>query len=473
MPHKPVVFIPGFPASELVRRDSGRTVFPPSGKNLLSPGKRQALVDLLTRPDPPPHELVAGEPIRRVLPIAKQAESLYDILRMKHGYTIDSGDNFRAIGWDWRFAVDDAVVQGAIRDAIVTLANRNGRKVVVIVHSTGGLVFRRLLESDPSLTSSIEQVLAFGVPWAGNLKAFRYLTHGEAIGLLIAKLSATQTREVMRHAQAAYDLCPPDPAKTALVDRDGARLRLVTGENGDDFGPMVSTSWLPAGAPDLHARAHSADARLGRRTSSIDLPGHAVTPILNIAGWGVVTEVRCVVDQKGKAVFNPEVHGRPAGDEKDGDGTVALKSACWLQGPDVRTLVVPIGVYPTSGFPHPHPRIWDSPPLEPIFREVLDGTAAQPWVWAAADADEAIDRKRDITIRIVASDSDGAPLPGAHATLRIAGGATRVDLAGRTRAAVVVKRGRMHPNAAPDMYRFTIDVEWTGGKKELPVLVRV
>jgi hypothetical protein len=277
----------------------------------------------------------------------------------------------------------------------------------------------------------------------------------------------------MRHAQAAYDLCPPDPAKTSLVDRDGTRLRLVTGEHGDDFGPMVSTSWLPAGAPELHARALSADDRLGRRTSTIALTGHRVPLILNIAGWGVATEVRCVVDQKGKAVFNPEMNGRPVGDEKEGDGTVALKSACWLGGPDVRTLVVPIGVYPTSGFPNPHPRIWDSPPLGPIFREVLDGSDAQPWVWAAADADEAIDRKRDITIRIAASDSGGAPLPGAHATLRIAGGATRVDLAGRTRAAVVVKRGHMYPNAAPDMYRFTIDVEWTGGKKELPVLVRV
>lgn len=468
---KPVIFIPGFPASELFQQSTGRTVFPPSLQDLLNSERKKRLVELLTRPDPG-RDIIAGPPIRRVIEIAKQAESLYDILRLRFGYTIDSGDNFRAIGWDWRLAVDDAAVQAAIANAIVTLS-AGGQRVVVILHSTGGLVFRRLLESQPQLAARIEHILAFGVPWAGNLKAFRYLTHGAATGPFFLQLSRTQTRAVMRRAQAAYDLCPPDPAKTAMVDRDGNPLNLVTRGNAQ-IGPMVATNWIPSADADMHARARSADQRLGTRTNQILLAGGTATPpITNIAGWGVETEVRCVVDADGGVEFNPLVRNRPVGDEKDGDGTVALKSAAWLAGASVQTFYVPIGVYPISGIPAPHPRIWDAPPLDEIFDRVLQGTAAQPFVWAAADGDEAIDRNRDVTIRLVAQDESGAPLPNARATLRIGTGIER-DLGGAARASIVLKRRNLRGNAAPDLFRFTIDVTWgANGRKEVPVLIRV
>lgn len=470
---KPVVFIPGFPASELFQRSTGKTVFPPALSDLLNSDRKKKLVALLTRPDSTPPDIVAGQPIRRILDIAKQAESLYDLLRQRYGYTIDGGDNFRAIGWDWRLGVDDTAVQTAIRDAITTLS-ASGQRVVVIIHSTGGLVFRRLLESEPQLAEKIEHIFAFGVPWAGNLKAFRYLTQGAAIGPFFLKLSAAQTREVMRHAQAAYDLCPPDPARTALVDQAGLPLNLVTGPRGNQVGPMVTTSWIPAGDSDTAMRAQQADQRLGTRTSQITLAGHATPPITNVVGWGVETEVRCRLDASGGVAFNPPVRGRAVGDEKEGDGTVALKAAAWLSGPTVRTFILPIGVYPTAGIPSPHPRIWDSPPLEPIFNHVLKGQAAEVHVCAAADADEAIDRNSDVTVRLVAADVNGAALPNARATVRLPGNPVSFTFGGEVRANVVVRRRGMTGNAARDMFRFTIDVEWgVNEKRELPLLIRV
>jgi hypothetical protein len=162
--------------------------------------KREDLITQLCDVTPPP-KIVAGQPIRRVMMIAKQAESLYDLLRSRFGYTIESGTNFRAIGWDWRLAIDDYRVQDDIKRAIHDLFLATGEKVAIFLHSTGGLVFRKLIENDPSIKSEIATIISFGVPWAGTLKALLYLTDGEAMGFLTAKLSAAQTRRIIRSAR--------------------------------------------------------------------------------------------------------------------------------------------------------------------------------------------------------------------------------------------------------------------------------
>ena len=61
-------------------------------------------------------------------------------------------------------------------------------------------------------------MLAFGVPWAGTLKALRNLDLGAAIGFpaLGLGLAASDVRRVMRTCQAAYDLLPPGPPATDL-----------------------------------------------------------------------------------------------------------------------------------------------------------------------------------------------------------------------------------------------------------------
>src|SRR5262249_45433003 len=108
MARKPILFIPGFPGSELLQQSTGRTIFPPSVGDLLTHQQKKEPLDLLVGPDNPPGDIVAGEPIRDVLGIAKQAQSLYDILRSnRYGYTTEGGDNFRPVGWDWRQAVDE------------------------------------------------------------------------------------------------------------------------------------------------------------------------------------------------------------------------------------------------------------------------------------------------------------------------------------------------------------------------------
>ena len=139
---KPILFVPGFPASEL-RDGSGRTVFPPSLSTLVDAAKKRALIQRLLAI---PGDLVAGPPIRDVLGIAKQAQSLYDLLGGKFGYdTSQLSEDFAAIGWDWRKSIADQ----RVIDSIAAAVDRLGGGIVAIIHSTGGLVFRAFLEARP------------------------------------------------------------------------------------------------------------------------------------------------------------------------------------------------------------------------------------------------------------------------------------------------------------------------------------
>lgn len=477
MPLKPVVFIPGFPASELRQVSRRRTIFPPGLADLLDREKKKELVRLLVGPDNPPGDIVAGEPIRGVIEVAKQAQSLYDILRQHFGYTVQGGDDLAPVGWDWRLAVDHPKVQDDVVQAIDRVSRANGdRRVVVLIHSTGGLVLRALLEQRPEVAAKIERILAFGVPWAGTLKAFLYVAQGEPFGLAIAGqrivgFSKTEVRELMSHCQAAYDLFPPDPAKTDLRGADGKALNLFRAGNRQ-AGPLVDLAWIPSGpARDfMREMAGKADQRLGSRSSEIRLPGGAaLPPITNVVGWGVTTDTRCDMAADGSLDFGTGT--------KEGDGTVALVSASWLRGPGVRTFFLPIGVYPTNGIPNPHSRIWDSPPVLDLFHQVLADKTPEPFVCAAADGDQAIDRRSDVTLRLTAADENGNPLPNAKAAFPGFPGARAVAFGSSPRKEIVLRRGDLRGNAARDLFRFVVNVTWgeAGAEKrrELPVLIRV
>lgn len=451
---KPVVFIPGLPASELWRVEPNEMIFPPSLGMLLDDNRRaQLMSDLCNTAST---NIVAGQPIRLVMLVAKQAQSLYDILRSRFGYTIGSGSNFRAVGWDWRLATDHPQVQRDIRQAIADLKQATGQNVVVILHSTGGLVFRRLIESDPTLAASVDTVLAFGVPWVGTLKALNYLTDGETMGFLAAKLTAEQTRTVLRCSQAAYDLCPPDPAQTALVTLFGQPFALVQDASGKPIAPLTTPSWM-SGDLGVAAKAAVAHASLGRRSATF---GPNI-PVVNVAGWGLETQTLCTITEN--SVNYTET--------AEGDGTVPFASASWLRGPTVRTLAVPIGVTAMNHIPDPHSQIWDNDAVAQVLQETLNGVSPEPFVYAAVDNDTALDNTVPVLVRISASRADGTPLAGAVAKL-VLGSVPIINAMTGTRLDVQFKRASwMTANVGTTQFRFRVEVTWTGGSKEIPLLI--
>ena len=167
-----------------------------------------------------------------------------------------------------------------------------------------------------------------------------------------------------------------------------------------------------------------------------------------------------------RRAFEPnDVHLLPQ--EKDaGDGTVPLVSASWIQGPNMRTIVVPIGAFVADPIADRHAHLWDSLAVTDIFRELfVPGTRRKPFVAAAADSDEAIDLNSGfVTIRITAQSNDGSPLPNCMATATIMNSASS---ASRSTAAParLPHQPAGHRGNFGDLFRFTIDFAWDGGSR--------
>lgn len=458
MSNKPVVFIPGYIGTELRYRPENWTIFPPAPLDLLDSNKKRRLVALLADPkfDDPTDDVVPVEPIRTILGIAKQAAALYDLLDSLDYDTSGDGPDFRAVAWDWRKAVDDRVTQAAVAQAIDELS-ANDRKVVVIPHSAGGLVLRKLLESRPELARKIDEVLAFGVPWCGAADALLGLFEPERVGFGPLSLSSSEVRQVTRHAQATYDLCPLNPATSDL-----ARVNLFV-ENGQPAAPLLRTSWMDE--PFMLPLAAKADQRMGSQQPEITLGGgFAMPPVTNVAGWGAKTIAQCDLNADHTLTFSDSPF-------QLGDGTVPLASAGWIRGPRVRTMYVPIGAYPVANLPMRHSRIWDSPPVLQLLREVLQDAAREPFIAASVDANDFQDPgKSTVKLRISAADANGNALPDCVATLRFGAGNNPVVALNTVRKDVEVTRTHLAPNATADLFRLPIDIRWRGGSTQRVVV---
>lgn len=449
--NKPLLFIPGVPATELWYRHDGEElrIFPPHTEHLKDAAMKKRVFDLLAGPDTPPGSVVPGRPITSVTGLSKQAQSLYDLLGEKpfHYDTSRDSADFAAIGWDWRKGVDDPQTESAVTGAINRLFEATGKKVVVMPHSTGGLVFRSVLEKNPALAERIEQVIAFGVPWAGTLAALHSAALGESAGFFFIKLiRAEESQRFLSRAQALYDLLPPDPDKT---DMAGVNLFI---RDGRQVGPCVVRDWIAAGRPHMLALAQNADARFGTRTREIA----GLPPTTNVVGWGVATLTQCDLRADNTLRFSDSP-------TQLGDGTAPLVSASWLRGANVRTMYIPIGAYNSDHQPHRHGNIWDSPPVRQLLREVLQDQQRAPLIAASIDGDDVIDPTRDFRVRISAADADGKPLPDCVVTLKPSNRTVPVTMRD-VRATATVSRINLHPNVGNDQYRFNAEVQWTGGK---------
>jgi Lecithin:cholesterol acyltransferase len=410
MAPKPLVFVPGLPGTRLLDKASGDELFP-NVLGLLSPGARTKLLARLSGPNNPDTDdgVVAGDPIDTVLPIlpfvdlsgiTKLAGSLYDILR-KLGYKISAasfGDRFRPVGWDWRRPVYQADTLARLKQAIVELNAATGERVTLLCHSTGGLVARALLDRDATVAPLLDRVLALAVPWVGTLQPLPLLAGTSGWG----PLTAAQTQGTLGRSWAAFDLLPPDPAKTDMTGVD-----LFHDAAGGPASPVVATAWIPAGpaGQPMRDRAQRSDNVLGRRSRTLDL---GQVEVVNVAGWREDTLSLAAMDAQGRLAFQ---------DNPEGDGTVPRPSVVSVRGPRVHTYLVPIGRYPNDLIRRLHSAIWENQPVRDLLATHLAGRPQPPYVYAAADADDAVDvEKPKIRIYIVALDPLGNPLAGAFAT---------------------------------------------------------
>jgi pimeloyl-ACP methyl ester carboxylesterase len=445
MARKPVVFIPGFPASELHRHPTDELLYPPPITSLLDPKKKAALLAEL---EDVPGDVVAGLPIASIAGgIVQEAQTIYNILRNQYGYDVSTGSReFMPLGWDWRQTVNSDDTVNDICEVLDLLSPDKSGNVVAILHSTGGLVLRAFLEKKPAYAACFEQVLTFGIPWAGTLEALHAISKGVSAGFLFIKLLTTEEGlGLMTRARAAYDLLPTDPALDIFFDADG-----------NPTTPLADQSWITQQyMRDIAAKAH------GPFPQQFD-----TLPLTNVCGWGGETW--------STASINPATHEidfAPLSKEA-GDGTVPLVSSTWLKGARVRTMYLPIGAYATGFLPKVHGQLWDSPPVLQLFDEVMANKPRIPFLCAAADSDDYIDFSKPVRVRISALAADGSALPNLVVNVNLDGKRTQVPMTDGTHGMISIGRGNIRHNIDPDLYRFMVEFKWDGGSDKRAVLFR-
>jgi pimeloyl-ACP methyl ester carboxylesterase len=435
----------------------------PNVFSLLSATMRNHLVEKLSGPDDPDAAdgVVPGAPVDSLFPglrssfidfsgSLKLADSLYAILQ-NLGYTnAPSGDRLRPVGWDWRRPVDQARTLDALKQAITGLQAATGEKVVVLCHSTGGLVTRSLLKREPGIANSIDSIIAVAVPWVGTLQTLPYLAGHQNFG----PLTTEQTQKTLAHSWAAFDLLPPDPRTTDMTDAGGNQLDFFTTDQGES-SPLVARAWMsgPLVTP-MKSRADRSVDRLGVRARSLE----GGLDVVTFAGWGADTLTGCRIDAQGNLTF---LHS------DEGDATVPGRSADWLSGAGVKSFLVPIGHYPDSQIAREHSALWMNPPVRDLLGALLAGKPRPPYAYATVDADDAVNNVAQVRLRMVAQDAGGKPLPGAFAvafpnTPREIHSGFNSEI----RGLMTVPRQSIVQKAVGDLFRFEVEIRWQEGGVE-------
>lgn len=454
---RPVLFLPGFPASSLYKGDEKLFI---NAESLIKDKAR--ILKLLRGPDSPNgrSSVDAGRPLtleQLIKPfgisISPWATVLYDVLHKRYGYTPFSRE-FKPVGWDWRRPVYANSTMSRVLTTLQALYADNGnRKVTAIVHSTGGLVLRAFFKAYPGEASAhIDTVVALGIPWAGTLKSLRYLAGEEDFGPLI---STSETQRVISYAWAAYDLLPPPPST------EMAGLSLCMRPDGTHGSPLVDDGWMPTDLkPVMFPRAQGSLQELGARSRDLRLPGSGSIQVFNVAGWGYPTDTTCMLAGTGKLLFAPT---------DDGDGTVPHLSSS--SPTDVATFHVPLGIYTKDHSPSKHNGLFEVPGTEDVLDRVFDG-AGGPFIQAAVDHDDYFAGQR-VRIRMSLQTAQGARLAGAVVAPQGFArklGEFRPDQAGRL--TIDVPRAFITKDFGGQFKRLDLKVRWNTGSTTSTLFIR-
>jgi|CXWL01.1.fsa_nt_gi hypothetical protein len=466
---RPVLFVPGFPGTDLEREFPGgnRQKIFARVTLLTQPGTKADVLPRLRGPaDPDAADgVVPVQPIRRAIrlfdlvDLAQQAESLYGVLDAIGYDTRRKNDLFCPFGWDWRRPVDATATQTALAAELARLHERSGREVVALVHSTGGLVLRALLEAQPALAQHLHAIVAFGVPWAGTLRSAAFLAGQAGFG----PLTAAEAHEVMVRAWAAYDLLPPAPAVNDL--------KLIVDPADHPVDLLAGLTWIPPAArADATPRAARARARHNARTSAWE--GGPPVPLWNVVGWGAATVRRAELGPAGdpRGIAFPVVVDDLGVGDQDGDGTVPRRSAAWLSGPGVRTFELPVGVFPGLDSANRHGTLWKNPGGQDVLWHVLAEELLPTQVHAVLDPGDAAAPGADLRLRACAWDLDGTALSGA--SVEVLSPLNGQVLAGAVipagRAILTVPRGVLPKTSDGRFRRYRVRFRWTGGEAVSP-----
>jgi pimeloyl-ACP methyl ester carboxylesterase len=301
---EPIIYVPGFMGSTLICGDREVWV-----KQLDLSGLRLAGDGVTDAGCGSPVEV--GEVLGRVQ-LGPIGSPIYEGALKYLGELVEKEDKGRQVipfAYDWRKSPNLAALK---LEALVQSFTQKDGKVVIVAHSMGGLVTRRLLDR-PGMTGKVARAVTIGTPYLGSPKALFPLAAGistpalDPLDALLRPNSAV--REFAKNLAGLYYLWPSETYGEWLT-LQGKRL---------DAEGVVRVVRQLDGNPLRLMEAWSDHANHFDHLSTGGVPYHVVV------GTGVNTTGSVEITQYG-ALFGSG-HYSYLVKWADGDGTVPTRSA--------------------------------------------------------------------------------------------------------------------------------------------------
>jgi pimeloyl-ACP methyl ester carboxylesterase len=329
-------------------------------------------------------------------------------------------NDWRAAPYDWRLTVDQILSSGTVTDGKISYlqptstpfieqtlrelaASSKSGKVTIIAHSNGGLVTKRLLQKlgDAQTQTLVDKVILVASPQVGTPQAAAALLHGYQQGFDFPGLKPFITAATVR---AAGDTMPglfamlPSNAYFTQVDDplflfSSTTLPTMAETYGEFIHSEASTAAFIADTtrtapartdldtPTVLNRSLVDDAYALHASLDTWAPPAGIE-VIQIAGWGMpktVAGVRYALGQREDGSFGITIDPQFT---VDGDGTVVVPSALWLnQGDVLERLWIDLGRYNSDhkggsllGFAaFNHARIFETAPIRNYLTDSVTG----------------------------------------------------------------------------------------------------
>lgn len=332
-----ILFIPGFEASRLYKDTKG--FFGTTTNTLWEPNRNDDVLKMYMDDngksiDP---SIYTKDIIGSIPGIKNIYQSFINIMDdMVKENTINKWLSFP---YDWRHNIDHVVGEGLIEKVKELASESKSKKIVIIAHSNGGLVTKKLVKKleEKGFGDLVENIIYIAVPELGTPEAILSMLHGHNQNLAAgAILSKNNARNFSKNLPGAYGLLPSSKffiqnpmtvisdmfqGKTNLFSFDSMKEFLLknifaSSTTDDTSIPILLNQNLFPFAEQLHIDIDSWKPA-------------STTKTLAIFGWGLPTSNGILYKKDphcNEGAQNPCALEAIRITDKSGDGTVLTKS---------------------------------------------------------------------------------------------------------------------------------------------------
>jgi pimeloyl-ACP methyl ester carboxylesterase len=332
-----VLFIPGFEASRLYRDVKG--FFGTTTNTLWEPNRNDDVLKMYM--DDNGKSIDSSIYTKDIIGSIPGIKNIYQsfINSMNDMVKENAINKWLPFPYDWRHNIDDIIDDSLIEKVKELASESKSKKIVIIAHSNGGLVTKKLVKKleEKGFGDLVENIIYIAVPELGTPEAILSMLHGHNQSLAAgAILSKNNARNFSKNLPGAYGLLPSKKffsqnPLTVISDMFQGKTNILSFDSMKDFLlknifasstiddtsiPILLNQVLFPFAEQLHL-----DIDNWKPASS--------TKTLAVFGWGLPTSNGVLYKKDphcNEDIQNPCALEAVQIADKSGDGTVLTKS---------------------------------------------------------------------------------------------------------------------------------------------------